>query len=331
MNKITILTYAHKRPDFIEMQHETMKKYLKCDFEFVVFNNAVDNIQQYSEIHAICKRLNIKCVDVVLDINMQVTTGVTNFNGNQYCTPNVACSYPIIWSFKNYITTEKLVCILDSDMFFVNDVDLVSMIKDKDIVYIPQYRQGHKVQYIWNAFVLLNLEKRPELKNLDWTPAPINGENMDVGAQTYYFIKKANLNVEYMEEYSIREYTKTTDGYEIQYIQNGNINYGLKYTSEMKLAGIQHQGGERYSNTKSFPYEIDSSNIAEKISEKVKSIIGHINERQASLPDPYHIAFIGLQDSNYHFILHYKSGSNYLTFTTDEYNAKKTAGVKRLL
>lgn len=328
---ISIFTYAHKRPDFIEMQHETIQKYVKCEYEFIVFNNAIDNHQQYSEIHSICKRLNIKCVDVQLEPDMQTTTGVLNFNGNAYITPNVACSYPLLWSFKNYVTTEKLVCILDSDMFFVNDVDLVSLIKDKDIAYIPQYRQSHKIQYIWNAFVLLNLEKRPELKNLDWTPAPVNGENMDVGAQTCYYVKKANLNASLLEEYSIREFNKTRDGYEIQYILNGNINYGLKYGHDMNLLDVQHIGGQMYSNNRSFPYEVESSNLPLKISEKVKSILAYIAERKADLPDPYHIAFIGLQDSNYHFILHYKSGSNYLSFTTDDYNARKTAGVKKLL
>jgi hypothetical protein len=328
---ISIFTYAHKRPDFIEMQYETIKKYLKCEYEFVVFNNAIDNVQQYSEIHSICKRLNIKCVDVELEKDMQVTTGVTNFNGNAYITPNVACSYPIMWSFRNYVTTEKLVCILDSDMFFVNDVDLVSIIEDKDIVYIPQYRQNHKIKYIWNAFVLLNLAKRPELKNLDWTPAPINGENMDVGSQTHYYVKKTDLIDSYLEEYSIRDFIKTSEGYEIQYIQNGNINYMLTYNSDMKLVKIAHAGGQAYSNVRSFPYETEATILAEKISDKVKSIVEYIKTREANLPDPYHIAFIGEQDSNYHFILHYKSGSNYLTFTTDEYNARKTAGVKKLL
>lgn len=328
---ISIFTYAHNRPDFIEMQYETIKKHLKCEYEFVVFNNAIDNVQQYSEIHSICKRLNIKCVDVKLEKDMQVTTGVTNFHGNHYITGNIACSYSIMWTFKNYVTTEKLVCILDSDMFFINNVDLVSLIKDKEAVYIPQYRQSNRVKYIWNAFVLLNLERKPNLKDLDWTPAPINGENMDVGAQISYYLRKNQIDSLYLEEYSIRDFNKTSTGWDIHYIQNGNINYRLKYDDDMNLTSIKHIDGCKYSEYKSFPYESECSDLGLKISDKVKSLIQYINQREANLPDPYHIAFIGLQDSDYHFILHYKSGSNYLSFSTDEYNKRKTAAVEKLL
>ena len=36
---IKIYTYSHNRPDFIEPQFNSIKKHVKDDFEFIVFNN----------------------------------------------------------------------------------------------------------------------------------------------------------------------------------------------------------------------------------------------------------------------------------------------------
>ena len=37
--KVLIYTYAYNRPDFIEIQHKTFQKFLKDDYEFVVFDD----------------------------------------------------------------------------------------------------------------------------------------------------------------------------------------------------------------------------------------------------------------------------------------------------
>ena len=47
---IHIFTYAHKRPDFIELQYDSIKKCLRCEYEYIVFNNAIDSKSQYDEI-----------------------------------------------------------------------------------------------------------------------------------------------------------------------------------------------------------------------------------------------------------------------------------------
>jgi hypothetical protein len=313
------------------MQYESMQKYLQCDYEFVVFNNAVDNEVQYEQIKKVCNNLNIKCVDIKLDTKMQVTQGVTNFIGNRYTTPNVACSYPLMWSFKHYVTNEKKICIIDSDMFFIDYVDLEKLIVDKDVVYIPQYRQNHQIHYMWNAFVILNLEKNPDLKNLEWTPAPIHNENMDVGALTHFYLKNKMLNFLLLEEHSIRDEINNEFGTKIHYILNGNINYHLDFDKKMNLVDFKHTGGQKFNEMKSFPYEKDYCSYDVYTSDMVKKILSLIKEKKANLPDPYHIAFIAEAGSDKHFILHYKSGSNYLSFTTETYNKLKTIAVKKIL
>ena len=38
--KVLVITHSYNRPDFIEIQHKTLKKSLKDEYEFVVFNDA---------------------------------------------------------------------------------------------------------------------------------------------------------------------------------------------------------------------------------------------------------------------------------------------------
>lgn len=63
--KILIITHNFNRPDFIEIQHATFKKFLQDDYEYVVFNDATDStlVQQ---INNICNKLQIEWIRVPL-------------------------------------------------------------------------------------------------------------------------------------------------------------------------------------------------------------------------------------------------------------------------
>ncbi len=112
---VKIYTYAHKRPDFIKIQYQTIIKHIKdADYEYIVFNNAIDDDKLKEQIINKCKSLNIRCIDVEMDdsINQQSGNNYSekqfNFENNKYkyLNPNVACSYPLIWSFKTIISKE---------------------------------------------------------------------------------------------------------------------------------------------------------------------------------------------------------------------------------
>ena len=56
---INIYTFADKRPDFIQLQFESLKKFISNNFEYHVFNNA-SNPNLESQINSICQQLKIK-------------------------------------------------------------------------------------------------------------------------------------------------------------------------------------------------------------------------------------------------------------------------------
>jgi len=61
---IKIYTLSHHRPDFIPLQYESIKKYVKDEFEYIVINNAVDNEKNSSEIERVCKDLGVSTIKV---------------------------------------------------------------------------------------------------------------------------------------------------------------------------------------------------------------------------------------------------------------------------
>ena len=333
LEKIQIITYAHHRPDFIEIQYQSIVDNIKDDFEYIVFNNSVDDENKRNEIRRICEKLNVKCVDVNLDNDLRYHGGECNFTDNFYSNFNLACSYPLVWTFKKYLGDNEYVCIIDSDMFFISKISLLEMVRDVDAVYIPQWRDGGNIQYLWNAFIILNLKKNPSLKTLDWHPGYINSHRLDVGGQTHHFIKNNPLKGRYLTEFSIRDISDVENGeMKVHYIQDGSVNYTLMVKNSELTSFEQTDGHLRnFSDFRSFPHEEERLDFKNYILERCLKIIGILDSSGSNLPKPEHIAFIGSHETDEFYILHYKSGSNYLDFSTDEYNSKKTEGSKKII
>jgi hypothetical protein len=328
---IHIFTYAHKRPDFIKLQFESIKKHVKSEYEYVVFNNAIDSIEQYNEIHKICEELNVKCVDIVIDQNIASSLIMGHISNNQYSNANVGTSYPIIYTFKHYLTDEPKICIIDSDMFFIQDINFEELMADKDVAYIPQYRDNNNLKYMWNALVCLNFERNEKLKNLDWNCDYVGKIGLDVGGKTRHFLAENQLDASIMEEYCIYDYLNDGSTKKIHFILNGNINYNLVLDQNNNLLSFSHIGGDKVFDNKSFPHEPDFLDYSSYILSKVNKIIDILDKYGVDLPNPKHIGFIGFIGSDDYFVVHYKSGSNYLGFTTKEYNDKKTNELKKIL
>jgi hypothetical protein len=328
---IHIFTYAHKRPDFITLQYESIKKHVKCDFEYVVFNNAIDSYELSEDIKRICSQINVKCVDILIDQSISSNLIMGSLSNNQYSNANVGTSYPIMYTFKHYITNESKICIIDSDMFFIGDINFDILMDNKDVMYIPQYRDNNNLKYMWNALVILNFEKNEKLKELDWNCDYVGNVGLDVGGRTRFFLKENKLSEQIMEEYCI--YDLSFNGLDkiIHFILNGNINYNLTLNEKNELLSFSHTGGDKLFENKSFPYEQDSIDYPNHISNKITKILNTLNEQNVDLPNPKHIGFISLMGEEEYFVLHYKSGSNYLPFSNNSYNERKTNEIKKLL
>ena len=89
---IKVYTYSHNRPDLIEPQYDSLKKHIKDDFEYIVFNNERQggdpgsgyDPERITEINSVCNRLGIQCIRVELDPDLQYINGYKQFEGESF-------------------------------------------------------------------------------------------------------------------------------------------------------------------------------------------------------------------------------------------------------
>lgn len=187
MSKVKIYTWADKSPEFLKIQYETIKKFVKDkDWEFIVFNNVpAPKADRQKEIKKICKELGIKCLDVRF---RSFVSGAAQI-----------CAWGIFWAFHRFFRWEKdtIHVIFDSDMFFINEFNFNEFLADNDISAIHQ-RRGD-IEYLWNGFVVMRGGNLPDKNHFDYRLATINGERTDVGGRLYWWLKRnPNLKIRYM-------------------------------------------------------------------------------------------------------------------------------------
>jgi hypothetical protein len=192
---LKIFTFAHKRPDFIELQLKSFRKYLREDFEFTVFNNAAFDQHPGSRdsITKECARLSLNEIKIGRDELLtksaaQYSVGPVFLSNGMYHNANVACAYPLCWAWQRISKESGPICILDSDMFLVEPITLTDYLKEHDLCFVSQAREH--IRYAWNGIILANPHKLEQPETLNWWCGQVDGVPVDVGGQTYrYFIE----------------------------------------------------------------------------------------------------------------------------------------------
>ena len=196
--KIIIASTHCSRTDLIEYQFKSIKKFVKNDYDYYVFNDATQearlinfnnpNIRQ--EIRDTCSKLNINCIDIPQNIHKDrqiLFPNTKEFNVENAVT---RCADSTQYLYNYFKDTNQIIVIIDSDMFFIKHVDIVNdILNDNVIAYIGQAK-GNDVAYMWNGFLVYNLEKMINCKNLNFDCGNINGEPVDVGGHTHFWLQE---------------------------------------------------------------------------------------------------------------------------------------------
>lgn len=136
-----IVTLAYNRPDFIELQLDSIKKYVK-DFEYIVFDNSLDD-----EVEKVCTRLGLERIKV----------------SSHGSTANLNASGAITQMWKIMQTWKGIVTFIDSDMFVVAPIP---DIQDYDAGFIYLYAIG--VKYPWASYWMFNMDTFPHPEEINW-------------------------------------------------------------------------------------------------------------------------------------------------------------------
>src|SRR4051812_18542709 len=122
--KVTFFTLANIRPDFIEIQYRSIKKFVKdADVEYVIFNNASENRNRFNAIEAVCKSLGVTTKKVRQTMNYE--NDASAFVG--------ACMNSI-WQ-DDLRKRKDLLVYIDSDMFLIDDFNVNKMMEGYDFAF----------------------------------------------------------------------------------------------------------------------------------------------------------------------------------------------------
>lgn len=348
MSKVKIYTYSHNRPDFIQLQYEAIKHHVKDDYEFIVFNNerlggdgGYDE-SKIGEINAICEEIGVKCIRVELDPELQYLNGVKMFDGDSYLNGNNACAYSFTWGWKNYISkNDCLSMILDSDMFFIRDINLNDEMKDHNFAFVPSYRYHEQYKspenpgriafkYTWNGIIFTKPHELPNPEEISWGCGDVDGIATDVGGEVRFYLEKYKDQIKerYIDQWGVLVDVQAP--YEVNYSGCGQMFADFE-KGEVEIRDYQE------SNLRTFPHQTERENYWEYVYKNFDTIMKVAREN--NFPKPTFVDMLKfetdenlLQDA---FIFHYKNASNTLPWMKGDvgiqYNQIKTQALRNLL
>jgi len=169
-----IISLHYNRPDFIELQYNSVMKYVK-NATYRVYDNSNDDLIENE-----CKRLRINRTKIDVEKIEDDISG------------NVSKLWKEIWKDHH-----ENVVIMDGDMFFTSEFKM-----QEDMMYVPHYTNDK--EWIWPNFVAFKKIENPE--ELDWGFFPIDGIHSDIGSGTYPYLQKYKPNVKHIDREVFSEY-----------------------------------------------------------------------------------------------------------------------------
>ena len=204
-----VVTAVVNNPIFIQIQYYTLKRHMKCNYEFIVFNDAKGfsdysnggdvNIRQ--QIEETCKKLNIPCINIPNQQHIHQTDAAVR----------CADSMNFILAYQKQYPDKYL--LIDSDMFLI-DSFYETDYADYDCGIVLQSRENFKIHYFWNGLYYFDFNKMKNLPLLNWNCC----QSCDVGGMMQQWLKVQTKNIPNADE--IRFTNNTFHKDDIYYIKH---------------------------------------------------------------------------------------------------------------
>ena len=204
-----IVTAVVNNPVFIQIQYYTLKKYMKCDYEFIVFNDA-KSFPDYSNggdltikniIEETCKKLGITCINIPNQNHIKQTDAAAR------------CADSMNFILKFQLLNPDKYLLIDSDMFLVDNFD-ISTYENYDCAVVLQSRNNFTTNYIWNGIYYFDFNKVKNKRLLDWNCKP----GCDVGGMMEQWLRYQTNKIPNTDE--IRHTDKVFHNDDIYYIKH---------------------------------------------------------------------------------------------------------------
>lgn len=187
--RVLIITHAFNEPNFIEWQHKTFKKFIKDEYEFVVFNDANDPIM-CRRINNVCNQCGVRCMRVPQEIHDQPY--LKREPGESYHNPNVRHMNCVQYSLNSVgFEHDGILVFIDSDMFVTRPLSINDAMIGYDIVAVGRSggHDGVHIGYLWPGLCFLRMSALPDKRTLNFNCGKIDGVSVDSGGYSYYYLK----------------------------------------------------------------------------------------------------------------------------------------------
>ncbi len=203
----TLITSSHcTRTDYIEFQYKTFKKFIKGNYDFIVFNDASEsgNLNNFNnnnirnEIKNKCSELEIKCIDIpqYLHSNRKIIFPDTQAPEDNHVSARGALVTQYMYNYAFESDYDRLI-LLDSDMFLIEELDLDNL-NNFDIGFISQGRYSEQkvhIEYMWIGILIINFKNLRGLDKIYFDCGKIYDTPVDSGGFSYYWLEKYRNNV----------------------------------------------------------------------------------------------------------------------------------------
>ena len=206
--KVRVITFHFNKPEFIQLQHRTLQKFLLNDYEMIVFNDAATEGNE-RKIREECERFGIQCIRFEPEwhwtnpLNTQVLEWLEkpvkcphfpNVANSDVTLKDVAAQYSVRHCHQIQYALDHfgydhndVVVIMDGDAFLCREIDLREKLSHVDILGLG--KNANNIHYLWVPFIAFNPTKLPDVTQLRFNLAVIGGFMHDTGAESYYYLK----------------------------------------------------------------------------------------------------------------------------------------------
>lgn len=212
--KVRFLTFQYNKPELIKIQYLMLKKFIKDDFELIVFNDANDPVFS-EEIQNICKINGIKCVNYPQDLHLthrlndQIAEWLKDPSINNIHAfispepsdigkqPSVRHCHVIDYALRKFgYNHDDIVVLIDGDAFPIRKMSVRSLLKKHQIVGIQ--KSCANINYLWVVFTAFKPKALPNLKDFKFDIALVKGIIHDTGSSTYFYLKN-NRKIKFLK------------------------------------------------------------------------------------------------------------------------------------
>jgi hypothetical protein len=224
--KIRLFTFSYNRPELIELQYKTFKKFMLDDYELIVFNDA--NVEEKeAAIREMCERYGLRCVRYEQEwhekepLNQEIKNWLDHPENIHSDNPGLSITATSLETIASHSSVrhchviqyaldhfgyqhDDIVALVDADLMPIRAISLREYLKDAPLIGISKYWWYDKVEYLWVPFIAFDPRRLPDLHDLRFHVDIINHKLFDSGAHTYHYLQRH-------PEVNVKKYTLSND------------------------------------------------------------------------------------------------------------------------